>query len=371
MREQRSDHDQRRAAHALPADRPDQHQQQPDPQRVLQDEGCGVTPAALGPGGRVLGIVGIGQPRAVIPPPPRQMYRDTQERERPPERPQAHAQGMAVRQDPVRQESSRPQDRDHPVGPRQGGEQRGEADPEHPGRATVLAPGQPLVDPENEAEVEQRRLEPRAQPSEERAVGHRSQEDQSEEGEANAFEPRGKTDPTDQTVDDEQSAVAEREGKVVGGVWRIDTGQTPDETQQRDPQPARVPLHGQEGRRIPDEAAPQHVVADVAERDVRVVGREQKETGPQEDGNPHRGGERDCAQTRDRQARRPHSEPVREEASCAALLVNRPISRWRNWRCSRKCTTRSWRGPPGERRPPAPSVHPLKRRRRPSDVKAP
>src|SRR2546426_3501519 len=50
-----------------------------------------------------------------------------------------------------------------------------------------------------------------------------------------SFEPRGKPDAADQTVDDEQRGVAEHQGKVVGRGGGVDSGEPPDETQQSDP----------------------------------------------------------------------------------------------------------------------------------------
>lgn len=62
------------------------------------------------------------------------------------------------------------------------------------------------------------------------------------------------------------------EQQWIGRVRRLDASDTPHHIEHDHPEEARIPFDRSEGRRVPHEAMPEHLVGHVAKRDESVVG---------------------------------------------------------------------------------------------------
>jgi len=263
-------------------------QRQPDPDAVLDDEAREVAPTHLGPGRRDLGVVGVGQPRAVSPAAPEQVCRDRQQRTRGEDR-RAHRSGARPGCRELEQHGGR--HRQQPIRPRQAGERGGSRQPETPGQAALGAQqSEGLQQPPGEAEVPELRLEPRAQPGEEGAVGADAEQGKGREQGPPAVQRRRQPQASDRAPGEGERPEAAEQAQPAGGPRWIEPRQPPSGAEQQRPEKAGVSLDRQERRRVPDQAVSREQVGDIAERDVGVVGLEPEEPPP-DHGEHHRGAE--------------------------------------------------------------------------------
>jgi hypothetical protein len=255
---------------------PDQCDQQPDPDPVLEREARRVAETAFRPRRDVLGVVGVRQPLAVREPPPQDVGGHDQQRcarQEPPKRVGAAIAALPASAD---QEGDGTERAEQAVWARQRGGSGAQGQLEDPAMPLIFARGQGLVQPPDEAEVEERGFETRAQPGQEGPIRDRAEQDQYHEGEAVPGLCRRQPHAGAEAVCDQQRPVPEDEGEEVREMGRLDAGQPPDQRQQRHPQEAGVTLDRLKGRRIPGQAMARDGVGRIAERDERIIGVEEE-----------------------------------------------------------------------------------------------